>query len=244
MGVKISQLPVAQQLASDDYVAILDTSEDMLKRTALSNLGGKGVRASYDETVALYSHAVGDIVYVNNTLYVVTSAISVGTTIAVGVNVSTDTDITENEQIYIENLPGSGGGGGSVDVDLVFDSTSENPLANMTITNALGPSEASSTATAAHAANSIFIFEGALVKALAAIAVNDTIAMGVNVSSITISAALSELNTNIANLSSTKQDSTDNSLTTTAKTVVGAINELKANYDVVVQVSNLASVEI
>ena len=70
----------------------------------------------------------------------------------------------------------------------------------MTLTNALGPSEATSTATAAHAANSIFIFEGALVKALASIAVNDTIATGVNVSSITISAALSELNTNIANL--------------------------------------------
>ena len=77
MGVKISQLPVAQQLASDDYVAILDSSEDMLKRTALSNLGGKGVRASYDETVALYAHDIGDIIYVNNTLYVVTSTIAV-----------------------------------------------------------------------------------------------------------------------------------------------------------------------
>lgn len=211
MGVKISQLPVAASVASDDYIPVLDTSESVLKRTQISHasssttygpgttsnyghvklrddltqtsytagealsshqgnvLAGdigpletgntataahakdsyfvwkgqfvkataaiaigatiasgtnvtstnvsavlselnsnKAVKATYDETPALYSHAVGDIIYFEDKLYKVTLAISVGNTIAVGTNISADTGIQQDTVIYISNLPGSG----------------------------------------------------------------------------------------------------------------------------------------
>ena len=181
MGVKYSDLPIASQLASNDYIAILDTSEGVLKRTALSNLGGKGIRASYDETTALYAHSIGDIIYVNNNLYKVTAAIAVGNTIALNVNITDQTDITENDQIYIENLPGSGGGGGgSVDVDDELDPESTNPVENAVITNTIGYVEASSTAAQAHATGKAFIYNGQLVKATSDIDIGDTIAIGTN----------------------------------------------------------------
>ena len=37
MGVKYSQLPIASEVAADDYVAVLDTSEGILKRTEVGH---------------------------------------------------------------------------------------------------------------------------------------------------------------------------------------------------------------
>lgn len=196
MGVKFSQLPIASQLAPNDYIAVLDTSEGELKRTALSNLGGKGTRASYDETTALYAHSVDDIILVNNTLYKVTSAIAVGDTIAVGTNVSTDTGLTANDQIYVDNLPG-GGGGGSVDVDDEFSPTSTNPVENSVITNAIGPTETGSTSSAAYDIDDVFIFDGQLVKATTAIAINDALVIGTNIATCTIAEMLKVLHSEV-----------------------------------------------
>lgn len=75
MGVKFSQLPVASSVASDDYIAVLDTSENILKRTPISHastatqygIGGTSnyghnklldglTRTSYQEGEALASH--------------------------------------------------------------------------------------------------------------------------------------------------------------------------------------------
>lgn len=40
MGVKYSQLPIAADVASDDYVAILDVSEGVLKRCEVNQIAG------------------------------------------------------------------------------------------------------------------------------------------------------------------------------------------------------------
>ena len=37
MGIKFSQLPIASSVASDDYLAVLDTSEGVLKRTPINH---------------------------------------------------------------------------------------------------------------------------------------------------------------------------------------------------------------
>ena len=85
------------------------------KKIGGSNGSGNAnmVKAHYDETTALYPHAVDDIVYVNEHFYKVTSAIAVNDTITVGVNVTATTGITADTQVYVDNIPGSGGSGGS-----------------------------------------------------------------------------------------------------------------------------------
>lgn len=70
-----------------------------------------GEKACYDESTALYAHAVGDIVYVGNHFYKVTAAIAVGDTISTSTNITADTGIPADTPIYIEKLP-------SQDVDI------------------------------------------------------------------------------------------------------------------------------
>lgn len=62
----------------------------------------------------------------------------------------------------------------------------------------LGTVELTTTASAAHTVGTYFILGGQLVKTTAAIAVGDTISIGTNVEETTISAILSELNSNLS----------------------------------------------
>ena len=55
MGIKFSQLPIASSVASDDYIAVLDTSESVLKRTAINHASegtayGLGTTTAYGHT--------------------------------------------------------------------------------------------------------------------------------------------------------------------------------------------------
>ena len=71
-------------------------------------------KATYDTTPATKAHAVDSFIYFNNVVYKVTSAIAIGDTIAVGTNISADTGLVEGTQMYIDNLPGEGGGGQTI----------------------------------------------------------------------------------------------------------------------------------
>lgn len=55
MGIKFSQLPIATEVASNDYVAMLDTSEEELKRIAINHASsgtafGLGTADEYGHT--------------------------------------------------------------------------------------------------------------------------------------------------------------------------------------------------
>lgn len=65
------------------------------------------IKATYDENTALYAHAVGDIIYLNEHFYKVTAAIAVGDTIATGTNITADTGLAIDTPIYVSNLPNS-----------------------------------------------------------------------------------------------------------------------------------------
>lgn len=67
--------------------------------------GTPNVKASYEESPALYSHSVDDIIYYNNHFYKVTSAISPGNTLTIGTNITASTGILENSAIFTSNLP-------------------------------------------------------------------------------------------------------------------------------------------
>ena len=66
------------------------------------------VKATYDEDTALYAHAVGDFIYLNEHFYKVTVAIAVGDTIEDEVNVTSETGLTVDTPIYVSGLPGGG----------------------------------------------------------------------------------------------------------------------------------------
>lgn len=70
-------------------------------------------KATYDVSPATKAHAVDDFIYFNSHVYKVTSAISIGDSIAVGTNITADLGLEGDTQIYIDGIPGGGGGGGS-----------------------------------------------------------------------------------------------------------------------------------
>ena len=74
---------------------------------ANSPVAKTNIEAVYEETTALSAHSVDDYIYVNNLLYRVTSAISIGDSIVVNTNVELADDIEEGTEAYISNLPGS-----------------------------------------------------------------------------------------------------------------------------------------
>lgn len=74
---------------------------------ANSPVAKTNIEAVYEETTALSAHSVDDYIYMNNLLYRVTSAISIGDSIVVNTNVELADDIEEGTEAYISNLPGS-----------------------------------------------------------------------------------------------------------------------------------------
>lgn len=71
--------------------------------------GGGGdtvsVKATYDESPALYAHAVDDLIYFDSHFYKVTSAIAVNDAIASGTNI-TAANLTADTVVYVDKLPG------------------------------------------------------------------------------------------------------------------------------------------
>lgn len=88
---------------------ILRNDDGTLKRYDEGGGSTKAVKASYDEDTALYAHAVGDFIYLNEHFYKVTVTIAVGDTIEDEVNVTSETGLTVDTPIYVSNLPGGGG---------------------------------------------------------------------------------------------------------------------------------------
>ena len=80
----------------------------------VTDIGGSAITATYEEATALYPHVAGDHIWLNTdeTVYLVTAAISVGDSIVYGTNI-TDSELTKNSIVGIKNKPGSGGEGGS-----------------------------------------------------------------------------------------------------------------------------------
>lgn len=67
MGVKFSQLPTATEVASDDYLAVLDSSESVLKKTAIDHAStdatyGLGTTSNYGHTKVIddVTHSVAN----------------------------------------------------------------------------------------------------------------------------------------------------------------------------------------
>lgn len=78
---------------------------------ANTNGGGGGsskpVKVSYDTSPATKAHAVDSFIYYNDSVYKVTSAISIGDTLTVGTNISTDIGLEADTEICIDGLPNS-----------------------------------------------------------------------------------------------------------------------------------------
>jgi len=88
----------------------------------------------------------------------------------------------------------------------------------------IGEIEMGDTATQVWNVDDLFInSEGKLCQATQAIAIGDSLVIDTNIEYKIVSDILEELRTN-------KQNKTDNNLTTTNKTVTGAINELKTSF--------------
>ena len=87
------------------------------------------IEAVYEETTALSAHSVDDYICMNNLLYRVTSAISIGDSIVVDTNVELVDDGVEGTEIYISNIPSSSGGGVEAD-DVGYDNTDSGLTAN------------------------------------------------------------------------------------------------------------------
>lgn len=94
----------------------------------LNNKFKPTIRACYEEATALYPHEVGDYIWLetDETVYLVTDAISVGDSIVYETNI-TDSDLAENSIVGIQNKPGSGGEGGSGGHTIIDASGNEMP---------------------------------------------------------------------------------------------------------------------
>ena len=77
---------------------------------ANSPVAKTNIEAVYEETTALSAHSVNEYIYMNNLLYRVTSAISIGDSIVVDTNVELADDIEEGTEAYVSNMPGASGG--------------------------------------------------------------------------------------------------------------------------------------
>lgn len=92
---------------------------------AISAEGGTpSIKAQYDETPALYAHAVDDIIYFNSHFYKVTQAISVGDSIVVDTNITADTGIEADTVVYVTDLPDASDPGTSLSFEAVTISSS------------------------------------------------------------------------------------------------------------------------
>lgn len=100
--------------------------------------------------------------------------------------------------------------------------------------------EPDATSDHAYSVGDYFIYNDILYKATAAIAVGATIVPNTNCAATNVT---TEIKDNVVDISG-KQDKTDNSLTTTSKQVVGAINELNSDLDDMQKNSFGSSVEI
>ena len=97
--------------------------------------GGSGIeKATYEEAIALKAHAVDDLIYLNNVVYKVTSAIAIGDTITAtgsGANVTTDTGLVINTLICIDGVPDNGGGDEGTEVLKPFSTATDQELSAM-----------------------------------------------------------------------------------------------------------------
>ena len=94
MGIKFSQLPLASEVASDDYIAVLDTSENVLKRTAISHASetdayGLGTAQAYGhnkviDNLGSSTYANGEVLsaHAGNTLATNVGKLEMGATAA------------------------------------------------------------------------------------------------------------------------------------------------------------------
>ena len=98
-------------------VNIYDATNDQLH-----NINGTyKIKAEYDTTPATAHHYVGDILWFNKNTYTVTTEIQPGNTItATGTNANIEILNNAGIPVYVKNMPGSGGGGGSATVLYTF----------------------------------------------------------------------------------------------------------------------------
>ena len=90
---------------NDTYQPYAMTNRELTKEITEISTKLTTIKATYDEDTALYAHAVGDIVYVNEHFYKVTAAIAVGDTIEDEVNVTSETGLAVDIPIFVSNLP-------------------------------------------------------------------------------------------------------------------------------------------
>lgn len=88
MGIKFSQLPVFEQPTPGDYLAVLDSTASILKRSSITNLIAKNLGQIETSATAAYVHVEGEYFMFMNQFVKCTVDISVSDTIAIGTNVT------------------------------------------------------------------------------------------------------------------------------------------------------------
>lgn len=84
------------------------------------------ITATYEESPAIYAHAIDDILYYNNKFYDVTSAIAIGDTLTVSSGLI-EGNISERAggmSYEVFGIPGGGSGGTVIADDVSYDNTS------------------------------------------------------------------------------------------------------------------------
>lgn len=101
-SAKLSQLPIVNGqliICTDTGKQYVDfNNERLVSSSSVST-------ACYDESTALYAHAINDFIFMNDHFYKVTSAIAVGDTIAVGTNVTATLGLSVGDPIFVQNIP-------------------------------------------------------------------------------------------------------------------------------------------
>lgn len=190
---------------------IADAVETLAQNvTSLSDL----VRASYEESPAIYAHAIDDILYYNNKFYDVTSAIAIGDTLTVssGLIEGNISERAGDMSYEVFGIPG-GGSDGTVIADDVYnalihakqDGTGEEVANNKTggdgslyapVTSIATP-ENGGTASKAYAVGEMFIRGGKLCTCIVAISAGDTLIKDTNYKEGDVGSVLTELNSKI-----------------------------------------------
>ena len=175
--------------AADDYVDVADLNgnfdaiDEAIHNAAQSGGSATGmIEASVESSeTSGHAYAVGEHFIYNDTLYVATAAISIGDTITPDTNCVAVTVAGELEGVYTA-------------------------LAGKADDSIVATVETSSTSAHAYAIGDLFILNGVLYKATAAIAVGGTITAGTNCQTATVGGEVSDLKNTLNNLGLTVVD--------------------------------------
>jgi len=231
MGVKFSQLPVAQEVAADDYLAVLDTSEQILKRTTA------------DHAVASTVFGVGDETNYGHVKLSDTYASTVGGA-ADGVGASQDAVYqTHLEATALATTAAPGRVMPDGDTILISPSGEIEVNPEALPTSEIKAEYETVTALKSHVVGDIIYLNDQLYEVTASISAGDTIVVGTNVKAAEVEADTPVYIENIpggggggggsSSADAVSYDNTDSGMTATnVQEAVDELSETKANNEV------------